>query len=100
MSNEFSTTFLAIGDVHGQWNCVIDAFSESTEILGHTPDLVLQVGDAKALRNEADLETVHVPNKYRLMGTFLALAPGDLPCPIKFMGSNHASHTRCSILLK
>ena len=57
MSNQ-STTFLAIGDVHGQWHCVIDAIESATDILSHAPDLVLQVGDAEALRNEADLETV------------------------------------------
>ena len=73
MSNQSSTTFLAIGDVHGQWDRVIDAISEATDILGHVPDLVLQVGDAEALRSEADLETVHVPNKYRSMGTLLMI---------------------------
>ena len=88
MSNQ-STTFLAIGDVHGQWHCVIDAIESATGILGHTPDMVLQVGDAEALRNEADLETVHVPAKYRSMGTFSALAPGDLACPVYFIGGNH-----------
>ena len=84
-----STTFLAIGDVHGQWDRVIDAISEATDILGHVPDLVLQVGDAEALRSEADLETVHVPNKYRSMGTFSALEPGDLKSPVYFIGGNH-----------
>ncbi len=88
MSNQ-STTFLAIGDVHGQWHCIIDAISEATGILGHTPDMVLQVGDAEALRDEMDLETVHVPNKYRSMGAFSALAPGDLACPVYFIGGNH-----------
>ena len=88
MSNQ-STTFLAIGDVHGQWHCVIDAISEATDILGHAPDLVLQVGDAEALRNETDLATVHVPAKYRSMGTFSALAPGDLACPVYFIAGNH-----------
>ena len=80
MSNQ-STTFLAIGDVHGQLHCVIDAIESATDILGHAPDLVLQVGDAEALRNEADLETVYVPAKYRSMGTLSALAPGNLACP-------------------
>ncbi len=78
MSNQ-STTFLAIGDVHGQWYCVIDAISEATDIFGHTPDLVLQVGDAEALRNEADLATVHVPAEYRSQRErFRSLEPTEL----------------------
>ena len=50
MSNRYSTTFLAIGDVHGNWTAVIEANDEATEILGHAPDLVLQIGDAEALK--------------------------------------------------
>ena len=88
MSNQ-STTFLAIGDVHGKWQCVVHAISEASEILGQVPDMVLEVGDAEALRDETDLETVHVPNKYRSMGAFSALAPGDLACPVYFIGGNH-----------
>jgi len=88
MSNH-STTFLAIGDVHGQWDCVIEAISSATDILRHVPDLVLQVGDAEALRTEEDLATVHVPNKYRSMGVFSALEPGDLKSPVYFIGGNH-----------
>lgn len=97
MSNQSSTTFLAIGDVHGQWHCVVDAINEATEILGHASDLVLQVGDAEALRNEADLATVHVPTKYRSMGTFSALSPGDLACPAYFIGGNHEPYEMLDI---
>ena len=96
MSNQ-STTFLAVGDVHGQWHCVIDAISEATEILGRVPDMALQVGDAEALRSEADLATVHVPGKYRSMGTFSALSPGDLACPVYFIGGNHEPFEKLDI---
>jgi len=96
MSNQ-STTFLAIGDVHGQWHCVVDAISDATKILGHVPDMVLQVGDAEALRNEADLKTVHVPGKYRSMGTFSALSHGDLVCPVYFIGGNHEPYEMLDI---
>ena len=88
-SQNTKTTFLAIGDVHGHWDQVIDAIKSATDLLGHVPDLVLQVGDAEALRNEEDLATVHVPNKYRSMGLFSALEPGDLACPVYFIGGNH-----------
>lgn len=87
MSN--STTFVTIGDVHGHWDRVIEAIDSATDILGHVPDLVLQVGDAEALRNEEDLATVHVPTKYRSMGMFSALQAGDLACPVYFIGGNH-----------
>ena len=88
-SQNTKTTFLAIGDVHGHWDQVIDAIKSATDILGHVPDLVLQVGDAEALRNEEELATVHVPNKYRSMGLFSALEPGDLKSPVYFIGGNH-----------
>ncbi|MHB8190137.1 MAG: hypothetical protein ACYDHP_06915 [Ferrimicrobium sp.] len=61
MNNESTsqqTTFLAIGDIHGNWIWVIEAIQSATDILRHFPDLVLQVGDAEALRNGADLGMV------------------------------------------
>jgi len=97
MTNQSKTTFLAIGDVHGQWHCVVDAIGEASDILGHVPDMVLQVGDAEALRTEEDLETVHVPNKYRSMGTFSALSPEDLTCPVYFVGGNHEPYEMLDI---
>ncbi len=100
MNNESintQTTFLAIGDVHGQWDCVVEAISSATDILGHVPDLVLQVGDAEALRTEEDLATVHVPNKYRSMGMFSALEPGDLKSPVYFIGGNHEPYEMLDI---
>ena len=84
-----STTFLAIGDVHGHWDRVIEAISTATEIVGHAPDLVLQVGDAEALRDQTDLDAVHTPAKYRKLGDFSLLLPGDLACPVYFIGGNH-----------
>jgi Icc-related predicted phosphoesterase len=95
--NDAETTFLSIGDVHGHWNYVIKAIESASDILGHVPGLVLQVGDAEALRSEADLETVHTPGKYRSMGTFSALAPGDLPCPVYFIGGNHEPYEMLDI---
>ena len=64
------TTFLAIGDVHGHWGCVIEAIALAEAILGKLPDLVLQVGDAEPHRNEEDLAGCHTPKKYRSLGDF------------------------------
>lgn len=86
MSN---TTFLAIGDVHGHWAAVIEAINEATEILGHAPDMVLQVGDAEALRNESELEMVKQPQKYSTLGDFSLLRDGELACPVYFIAGNH-----------
>ena len=87
--NDTETTFLAIGDVHGHWDRVIDAISSASWFLGHAPDLVLQVGDAEALRTEEDLAAVHTPSKYRSRGVSSALEPGDLKSPVYFIGGNH-----------
>ncbi|TAN29982.1 MAG: hypothetical protein EPN30_01520 [Actinomycetota bacterium] len=89
MSTKPSTTFLAIGDVHGQWDCVIEAISSATDILGHVPDLVLQVGDAEALRTESEMAMVAGPQVYAALGDFWRLQEGDLPCPVYFIGGNH-----------
>jgi Icc-related predicted phosphoesterase len=59
--------------------------------------MVLQVGDAEALRSEADLETVHAPSKYRSMGTFSALNSGNLACPVYFIGGNHEPYEMLDI---
>lgn len=81
--------FLAIGDVHGHWESVIEAIDTATSTLGFPPDLVLQVGDAEPLRNQIDLDGVHTPKKYRKLGTFSALSPGDLRSPVYFVAGNH-----------
>lgn len=83
------TTFLAIGDVHGLWRRVIDAISEAAEVLGTSPDVVFQTGDAEPHRSEEDLAGCHGPKKYRRLGEFSYLAPGDIKSPVYFIGGNH-----------
>ncbi len=83
------TTFLAIGDVHGHWESVIQALEVAGAVLGRAPDAVLQVGDASPYRNESEMLMSHVPSKYRTMGTFAALRSGDLAAPVYFIGGNH-----------
>ncbi len=72
---ETNVTFLAIGDVHGHWECMIEAIALAEAILGRVPNLVLQVGDAGAHRNEEDLAGCHTPKKYRSLGDFSAPFP-------------------------
>jgi len=83
------TTFLAIGDVHGHWDQVVKAIESATHLLGHVPDLVLQVGDAEALRSAEEIAMVAGPQVYALLGSFWELKPGDLACPVYFIGGNH-----------
>jgi len=89
MSNQSTTTFLAIGDVHGNWTAVIEAIDAASELLGHAPDLALQVGDAEALRNDSEMTMVAGPQIYAVLGDFWRLKEGDLACPVYFIGGNH-----------
>lgn len=84
-----TTTFLAIGDVHGYWSSVRTAISQSEGVLGRLPDFVLQVGDAEAHRNEDDLAGCHTSEKHRKVGEFRYLRPGDISAPMYFIGGNH-----------
>ena len=88
-STSTETTFLAIGDVHGHWESVIQALEVAGAVLGRAPDAVLQAGDASPYRNESEMHMSHVPSKYRTMGTFAALRSGDLAAPVYFIGGNH-----------
>ena len=93
-----STNFLAIGDVHGHWDCVIEAIALAEAILGKVPDLVLQVGDAEPHRNEEDLAGCHTPKKYRSLGDFSALGQGDIRSPVYFIGGNHEPYVALDAL--
>ncbi|WP_276961378.1 metallophosphoesterase [Ferrimicrobium acidiphilum] len=93
-----NTTFLAIGDVHGHWECVIEAIALAEAILGKAPDLVLQVGDAEPHRNEEDLAGCHAPKKYRSVGDLSALRQGDIRSPVYFIGGNHEPYVALDAL--
>lgn len=87
MSN--STTFLAIGDVHGQWSAVVEAIYSATELLGHVADFALQVGYAEALRNKSEMAMVAGTLVYAVLGDFWQFQQDDLACPVYFVGGNH-----------
>lgn len=54
-------------------------------------DLLLCCGDFQALRNEADFDTLAVPNKYKSIGDFYKYYKGEkrVPVPTIFIGGNH-----------
>jgi len=77
------------GDIHGHWCDFRDAI---VELDSRAPlDLVLQVGDAQPFRNEEDLEYMHCPKKYRVLGDFWIFNEGaeQFPVPVLFIGGNH-----------
>ena len=77
------------GDIHGHW---IDLKDAVLRLNGAAPlDLVLQCGDAQPFRNEADLEYMDCPKKYRQGGDFwwFFLGEEQFPLPMIFIGGNH-----------
>lgn len=81
--------FLAIGDVHGHFDSVIEAIEVASLVEGRPPQLVFLVGDAEPIRDEVDLAGVYATEKRRSMGNFTALIPDDLGAPVYFIGGNH-----------
>ena len=80
-----------VGDLHGHW---LELRNVLEELHAHSPiDLVLQVGDAQATRDDVDLSFMPVPEKYRRLGTFQQLAV-PWPIPTWFIGGNHEPFNR------
>jgi hypothetical protein len=80
-----------VGDLHGHWlklrECLVRIHDE-------TPlDLVLQVGDAQATRDELDLSFMPVPERHRSLGDFNRLDE-SWPIPTWFIGGNHEPFNR------
>jgi len=84
----------ALGDVHGHWREAVALVEAACAATGVTPaDLtaILQVGDAEALRSEAEIAQVPGPSKYRNLGDFVDVIRGDvvIPAPLYFIAGNH-----------
>lgn len=81
----------AVGDVHGHMHAMVRLLQAWQRRSGRAIDLVLQVGDFEAHRDEADLATMAAPAKYRKLGDFAAFHAGRarLPWPLYFIGGNH-----------
>jgi Icc-related predicted phosphoesterase len=77
------------GDIHSHW---LDFRESVVRLHAQTPlDLVLQCGDAQPFRDEADLEYMHCPKKYRELGEFWGFHQciEEFPVPLLFIGGNH-----------
>ena len=84
----------ALGDVHGHWREAVSLVEAACAVAGVTPaDLtaILQVGDAEALRDEAEIDQVPGPSKYRKLGDFVDVISGRvvMPAPLYFIAGNH-----------
>jgi len=77
------------GDIHGHWVAFRDVVAE---LHAEEPlDLVLQCGDAQPFRNEADMEYMNCPQRFRVLGDFYKFHTGqeEFPVPLIFIGGNH-----------
>ncbi|KAI8353277.1 lariat debranching enzyme, C-terminal domain-containing protein [Choanephora cucurbitarum] len=79
------------GCCHGRLDDIYGAIQLLEQKENCKIDLVLICGDFQAVRNEADLECMSVPAKYRHMGTFYKYYTGQAraPYPTIFIGGNH-----------
>ena len=93
MASETDTVRVAaVGCCHGELDTVYETLKEAEAASGGKPvDLVLICGDFEAMRNEADLECMACPPKYRAMGDFWAYYSGAkvAPVPTIIIGGNH-----------
>jgi len=82
-----------VGDVHGKigqmYRSILDIEeSNRTEI-----DLILQLGDFQATRDERDLRYLSGPHKYRKLGDFPEFhEKGKVPKKTFFIGGNHENN--------
>lgn len=79
------------GCCHGQLDDIYGSIRLIEQRENCKIDLVLICGDFQSLRNEADVECMAVPAKYRELGTFWKYYSGRVraPYPTIFIGGNH-----------
>ncbi|KAI9226801.1 MAG: lariat debranching enzyme, C-terminal domain-containing protein [Piptocephalis tieghemiana] len=81
------------GCCHGELNAIYGALGRRQEVDKVKVDLLIICGDFQGLRNEADMETLACPAKYRRLGDFADYYAGRKKplCPTIFIGGNHES---------
>merc|ERR1712018_900683 len=78
---------------HGELECIYDALEHIQHERKMKIDLLLCCGDMETIRDEEDLDSVAVPDKYRAMKTFYKFYTGERKAPVLtiFIGGNHES---------
>lgn len=91
MNQPNETIFAAVGDVHGHHYEMVRLIEERESHIDKRVSFVLQVGDFEPHRNEADLESMASPAKYRAVGDFPDFYSGEVEFPwqVYFIGGNH-----------
>ncbi len=86
-----SVHFAVVGDVHGHMHRMVAELQFWEQWNDVRLNFVLQVGDFEPVRYDADLASVHVPQKYRKLGDFVDYTEGraTFPWPVWFIGGNH-----------
>ncbi|RNF04753.1 oligoribonuclease [Trypanosoma rangeli] len=86
------TVYVAVqGCCHGELDSIYAACAAHEKVSGRRIDFVVCCGDFQAVRDEADLRSMAVPQKYRVMGNFAAYYRGEKHAPYLtlFVGGNH-----------
>ncbi|MDP2437888.1 MAG: lariat debranching enzyme, partial [archaeon] len=80
-----------VGCLHGELERAYQSIEAVERIHGRKTDLVVCCGDFQSLRNEADLDSLSCPDKYKAMGSFHKYYSGQLQAPAStvFIGGNH-----------
>uniref|UniRef100_A0A7E4ZQM7 DBR1 domain-containing protein n=1 Tax=Panagrellus redivivus TaxID=6233 RepID=A0A7E4ZQM7_PANRE len=81
------------GCSHGEMDKIYSTLAVMARNRGYPFDLLICCGDYQALRNNADMKTIHVNQKYQNLGTFHQYYSGKKIAPILtiFIGGNHES---------
>jgi len=79
------------GCCHGELDNIYDTLKHLEQVNSVKVDLLLICGDFQATRNEQDLDSMAVPDKYRQMCTFWKYYAGVKQAPVMtiFIGGNH-----------
>ena len=83
--------FASVGDIHRHIYKMWSLLKRWEEKHQKQLSFVLQLGDFKPHRNEADLTTMDAPTKYKKLGDFANFYRRWVyfPYPVYFMGGNH-----------
>uniref|UniRef100_A0A1J3CZK9 Lariat debranching enzyme n=1 Tax=Noccaea caerulescens TaxID=107243 RepID=A0A1J3CZK9_NOCCA len=79
------------GCMHGDLDIVYRTIHHHEQIHNTKIDLLLCCGDFQAVRNEKDMDSLSVPNRYKEMKSFWKYYSGQevAPIPTIFIGGNH-----------
>jgi len=94
--------FAAVGDVHGQHHRMVELVQQAASMAGVKVELVLQVGDFEAHRDEADLATMAAPGRFRRLGDFpdFHQQRSQFPWWVLHIGGNHEPYGYYDTLLE